>query len=139
MSITELASRATEQEASPGTRPRVLVVDDDTTIRDVVGFMLDRLEYSAETATSGREALLAVTQSPFGIVLMDINMPEMNGIEATRRIRSQLPKERQPAIIAMTANSDLADQAVCIEAGMDFFLSKPVRMGELASLLANSR
>jgi CheY-like chemotaxis protein len=125
----------TEEDASVRTRPRVLLVDDDTTIRDVVGFMLERLDYSSVTVTSGREALDAIMDSTFEIVLMDVNMPEMDGIEATRRIRAEVSNDHQPLIIAMTANSSFADELSCIGAGMNYFLPKPIRMAHLAAAL----
>ena len=125
----------TEDGASVRTRPRVLLVDDDTTIRDVVGFMLDRLEYSTVSVTSGQAAIDAVMESTYEIVLMDVNMPEMDGIEATRRIRAQVSQDHQPVIIAMTANSTFSDELTCIGAGMNYFLPKPIRMAHLAAAL----
>ena len=117
---------------------RVLLVDDDPTIRDVVSLMLERLDFSPVTAATGKEALEAVKESVFEIVLMDVHMPEMDGIEATRRIRGEAPDDHQPAIIAMTANSEASDRDVCTEAGMNYFLPKPIRMAELTAVMQSS-
>jgi CheY-like chemotaxis protein len=123
---------------SASAQPRVLLVDDDTTIRDVVSFMLERLHYSPVAVTNGKEAVEAIMESEFSIVLMDVNMPEMNGIEATKQIRAQLSSVLQPSIIAMTGGSTFEEQFVCIKAGMNYFLPKPIRLEHLAAALETS-
>jgi CheY-like chemotaxis protein len=135
----ETAGSPVPDPAKPANaEPRVLLVDDDTTIRDVVSFMLERLHYSPVAVTNGKEALDAVLESEFSIVLMDVNMPEMNGIEATKQIRAQLSSDHQPSIIAMTAGSTFEEQFVCIKAGMNYFLPKPIRLEHLAAALETS-
>jgi CheY-like chemotaxis protein len=84
---------------------------------------------------NGREATEAVRLAPYDVVLMDVEMPEMDGLDATRSIRRQLPVSRQPRIVAMTASALVEDQSACSEAGMDDYLSKPVRLGELEAAL----
>ena len=74
-------------------------------------------------------------QHPYDLVLMDVMMPRLDGLEATRRIRRELPKSRQPRVIALTARALRSDREACLAAGMDGYLPKPVRMDALASIL----
>jgi len=124
---------ATDGVESP--RPNVLLVEDDTVTREVVLLLLGRLGYRADVAENGIEALAAVHAGSYDLVLMDVHMPEMDGIEATRRIRVELPAQRQPTVIAMTAGFSTDDQVLCRQAGMDDFLPKPVHVQELAAVL----
>jgi len=123
--------------ATVPTRLRLLLVDDDEINRDIVLLMLDRLDQHADAAGNGIEALAAVRSMQYDVVLMDIHMPGMDGLEATCRIRSELSETVQPAIIAMTANVTVEDHVVFLRTGMDDVLSKPVRMRELAAVLEN--
>jgi signal transduction histidine kinase/ActR/RegA family two-component response regulator/HPt (histidine-containing phosphotransfer) domain-containing protein len=116
---------------------RLLVVEDNPVNQKVAMAMLGRLGYRADVASNGSEALAAVRAVRYDVVLMDLQMPEMDGMQATCRIRSDLSMARQPTIIAMTANATTEDKILCLEAGMDHFLAKPVRMKELAETLAN--
>ena len=81
--------------------------------------------YTADVATNGQEAIAAVERRSYDLVLMDVLMPVLDGLEATRRIRAR-DKGKQPVILAMTANVLETDQQVCLQAGMDDYLSKPV-------------
>jgi len=94
-----------------------------------------RLGYKLDFANNGREALEAVRGGDYHIVFMDINMPEMDGEEATRRIREEVPKEAQPWIIALTANALKGDREHFLEVGMDDYLSKPVKLESLERCL----
>jgi CheY-like chemotaxis protein/HPt (histidine-containing phosphotransfer) domain-containing protein len=114
---------------------RILLVEDDLTTREVVLLILRRLNHRPDIAGTGVEALAAIHASPYDFVFMDVQMPEMDGIEATRRIRSELDASRQPVIVAMTANSRLEDRIGCLQAGMDYFVPKPVRFDALAAAL----
>jgi CheY-like chemotaxis protein len=116
---------------------RVLLVEDDATNRDVALLMLSQLGYQAGIAENGVEALAAVQSESYDVVLMDIQMPEMDGMEATRLIRSELPEHLQPTIVAMTATVTAEFQALCLGAGMDQHLPKPVRIAQLAATLGN--
>jgi CheY-like chemotaxis protein len=97
--------------------------------------ILERLGYRAHVAGNGIEALEALGQQLYDVVLMDVQMPEMDGLEAARQIRRQWPEERRPWIIAMTANAMQGDREECLAAGMDDYISKPVRVPELQAAL----
>jgi CheY-like chemotaxis protein len=90
--------------------------------------------YTAEIANDGLAALGALETGTYDVVLMDVQMPELDGLEATRRIREQWP-DRPIRIIAMTANAMEGDRETCLAAGMDDYLSKPIRPADLAAAL----
>jgi PAS domain S-box-containing protein len=113
----------------------ILVAEDNPVNQKVALRMLERAGYQADIAANGLEVLDALESHPYDIVLMDVQMPEMDGLEATRHIRTTLPPERQPHIIAMTAHAIEGDRERCLEAGMDDYLSKPVRMELLVEAL----
>jgi CheY-like chemotaxis protein/HPt (histidine-containing phosphotransfer) domain-containing protein len=114
---------------------RVLVADDDPVNREVVELMLSRLDQQADLAENGLEALDALFARRYDIVLMDIQMPELDGIAATRRIRSELGQASQPEVIAMTAGVTTEDRTRYRQAGMDAVLAKPLQLSELAAAL----
>jgi len=118
---------------------RVLLAEDNIVNQKVALAMLARLGYAADVADSGHQALVALEGAVYDLVLMDVHMPEMDGLEATRRIRAHLAAERQPRIVAMTANAMDVDRIACRDAGMDDFLAKPVRLESLADALARCR
>ena len=98
--------------------------------------VLERLGYTADVASNGLEAVAAVQATAYDVVLMDVQMPEMDGLTATREIRRLLPADRQPYVVAMTANALAGDRETALDAGMDAYLSKPVRRETLAETLA---
>ncbi len=114
---------------------RILLVDDNLINQKVGLNMLKRLGYRANTAGNGIEALEALHHSTYDLVLMDVQMPEMDGVTATQRIRKQWPEEKQPWIVAMTANALVGDKEKYLQAGMDGYISKPVRIHELKEAL----
>ena len=126
----------------PVTRPEgqpplnILVVDDKVDNRKVAARMLAKLGHRSDTVVNGQEAVDAVTRKDYDAVLMDIQMPVMDGLEATRRIRATVPEQRQPRIIALTANALAGDRERCLEAGMDDYVSKPVDAHRLAAAVA---
>ena len=92
--------------------------------------------YEADIAANGLEAVEAVERQPYDLVLMDVQMPEMDGLEATRRIVEQtFRSRRRPWIVAMTANAMDGDREACIEAGMKGYISKPIRVEELVAAI----
>ncbi len=117
----------------------LLVVEDNTVNQTVALSMLGRIGYRADLASNGIEALQALERQTYDVVLMDGQMPEMDGEEATRQIRRRLPSARQPRIIAMTANAMQGDRERYLEVGMDDYISKPIRMEELVRALSNSQ
>ncbi len=100
--------------------------------------MLERLGYRADVAANGLEVCRALEHRPYDVVLMDVQMPEMDGLEATRRIR-RMSGIAQPYIIAMTAHAMKGDREECLLAGMNDYVSKPVRLEQLQEALQNSR
>jgi len=120
---------------TPARPLRILLVDDNPTNQKLALHLLARMGYRAEVAENGREAVAAVSGQPFDVVLMDVQMPEMDGLEATRRIRADLPATHQPHIIAMTAGAMQSDREACLEAGMNDYLSKPIYPEVLAEAL----
>ncbi len=96
--------------------------------------MLKKLGYKADPVADGLEVLQALERQPYDIILMDIQMPEMDGIEATKEIRRRWP-DRGPKIIAITAHALKGDRERCLESGMDEYISKPMQIGELAKAL----
>jgi signal transduction histidine kinase/CheY-like chemotaxis protein len=118
---------------------RILVVEDNMTNQKVALRMLKRLGYEADLATTGIEALKAMYAHAYEVLLMDIQMPEMDGLEATRQIRTRFTPSLQPYIIAMTAAAMQLDREKCLEVGMDDFLAKPTRLDELTQALLRSR
>ena len=112
---------------------RVLLVEDNPVNQKVALLQLKRLGYNADLATDGYEALAALERVPYAVILMDCQMPVMDGYEATRRVRRLY--QRPIIIIAMTANAMTGDRAKCLEAGMDEHLAKPVRLDDLKRVL----
>ncbi|HWN66165.1 MAG TPA: ATP-binding protein, partial [Haliangium sp.] len=111
---------------------RVLVVEDNAVNQRVAVALLQRMGCHVDVAGNGLEALDALGRVSYGMVLMDVQMPEMNGIEATAAIRRRESSGCRLPIVAMTANAHAEDRSRCLEAGMDDYLAKPVRIGELA-------
>ena len=118
---------------------RILLAEDNPVNQKVALKILDKLGYRADVASNGLEVLEALERKPYDVVLMDVQMPEMDGLDASRRICAQWPAESRPRIIAMTANAMIEDREACFAAGMDDYLAKPVRPEELAEALSLAR
>ena len=114
---------------------RLLVVEDNPVNQRVARLLLERMGYQADFAADGQEALDAVARQPYDLVLMDLQMPRMDGLAATRELHRRYPAGERPMVIAMTANATPEDRRACERAGMDGYLAKPVRAEELASAL----
>jgi CheY-like chemotaxis protein len=114
---------------------RILLAEDNTVNQKVALRMLERLGYGADVAADGEEALAALHRQPYDVVLMDVQMPVLNGLEATQRIVETWPEAKRPYIIAMTAEALEGDRERCLAAGMNDYIAKPVRMEDLARAL----
>ncbi|TIV92159.1 MAG: response regulator, partial [Mesorhizobium sp.] len=115
---------------------RILLVDDNATNRKLGFKVLERLGYRAELAGDGQSAISSYAEGRHDIILMDIEMPDMDGVKATRLIRASGSREqRQPYIVALTANAMAGDRERYLDAGMDDYLSKPLRVEELVASL----
>ncbi len=132
-----LLSRAPQapRNLTPVREFRILLVEDNPINQKVALMMLERLGYKTALAKEGLEAVQTLSRERFDLVLMDCLMPEMDGFEATRRIRSAAGHGAQVPIIAMTASAFSKDRQACLEAGMTDFLAKPVREPELRDKL----
>jgi PAS domain S-box-containing protein len=114
---------------------RILLAEDNPMNQKVALRLLDRLGYGADVVPNGLEALAALEQARYDVVLMDVQMPELDGLDTTRRICEQWPPERRPHIIAMTANALPEDREACFAAGMNDYVAKPIRAQALAAAL----
>ncbi len=114
---------------------RILLAEDNTVNQQLALLLLESMGYRADVASNGVEAVEAVNRLPYDLVLMDVQMPEMDGLEATCRIRAEGPSA-QPRIVAMTANAMQGDREACLAAGMDDYLAKPIRPEQLAAVIA---
>jgi CheY-like chemotaxis protein len=131
---TPKPSAHTESTQTHQQQPRILVVDDSHINRRVALRLLEKLGIQAEIAATGREAIEKVKQQHFDIVFMDIQMPEMDGLQATEAIRA-LTQAHQPYIVALTANAFETDRQRSLAAGMNDFLSKPFLFEDLKEKL----
>ncbi|MEO5940675.1 MAG: response regulator [Candidatus Limnocylindrales bacterium] len=116
---------------------RILLAEDNAVNQKLALRLLDRMGYQADVAGDGLEAMAALEREGYDVVLMDVQMPEVDGLEATRRIRTRWP-DRRLRIIAMTANAMAGDRDACLEAGMDDYVSKPIRVEELEVALGRA-
>jgi len=114
---------------------RILLAEDNAVNQKVALRLLERLGYRADVAANGLEVLEALEWRHYDVILMDVQMPEMDGLEATQRIRSLWPEGRQPRIIAMTAHAFQGDRERCLTVGMNDHISKPIRVEELVKAL----
>jgi CheY-like chemotaxis protein len=114
---------------------RILLAEDNLVNQKVALRMLSRLGYEADVVGNGAEALQALRHEQYDVVFMDVQMPEMDGLEATRCIRQDMSIVHRPYIIAMTAAAMQLDREKCLEAGMDDFVAKPTRLEDLTQAL----
>lgn len=114
---------------------RILLADDNLINQKVGVKMLQRLGYRPEVAANGVEVIKLLDQQPFDLIFLDVQMPEMDGYEAARRIRQKWADPQRPNLIAMTGNALEGDRERCLEAGMDDYVAKPVRIPELQAVI----
>jgi CheY-like chemotaxis protein len=114
---------------------RILVAEDNAINQKVILRLLERMGYQADVAANGVEVLQALRRLPYSVILMDVQMPEMDGIETTRRIHEEFSVGCQPYIIALTAHALEGDRERLLSSGMDDYVSKPIRMEDLVAAL----
>ncbi|HEY2737848.1 MAG TPA: response regulator, partial [Thermoanaerobaculia bacterium] len=127
--------RLSEHPPSQATSLRILLAEDNSANQRVATLMLSRLGHRADVAGNGLEALAALRRQRYDVVLMDLQMPDMDGLEAARRVRAEIPLEDQPWIVAMTASVMREQQEACRAAGMDDFVAKPISLPSLRTAL----
>ncbi|HEY5597058.1 MAG TPA: response regulator, partial [Candidatus Bipolaricaulota bacterium] len=113
---------------------RILLAEDNAVNQKVALRILQQIGYRADVASNGIEAIESVERQPYDVILMDVQMPELDGLEATRRIVKRWPRKR-PRVVAMTANAMQGDRELCLKAGMDDYITKPIRVDELVGAL----
>jgi CheY-like chemotaxis protein len=136
----EHANRHLMDEGTPASQAshrwaRLLVVEDNVANLKVAVRMVEKLGYRADVAANGTEAIRAVSEMHYDAVLMDCHMPELDGFEATRQIRRDEPDGKHTPVIAMTASALSGDRERCLAAGMDDYISKPIKMHVVAAVL----
>jgi CheY-like chemotaxis protein len=114
---------------------RILVAEDNKVNQQLALQLLERMGYRADVAANGLEAIASLYRQHYDVVFMDVHMPEMDGLTATQRICEEWPLTSRPRIIAMTANAMQGDREKCLSAGMDDYISKPIRVEELVRSL----
>jgi CheY-like chemotaxis protein len=137
--VTQRAAAPTQQALDPGMatrRPlRILVAEDNLVNQKLALRLLQQMGYRADLVSNGIEAIDSVQRQTYDVVLMDVQMPEMDGLEASRRITAKWPNGKRPHIVAMTANAMQGDREMCLAAGMDDYVTKPIRVNELIEAL----
>lgn len=114
---------------------RILLVEDNAVNQKLALRLLDQMGYRADVAGNGLEAIEALERQTYDVALMDVQMPEMDGLEASRHICARWKREERPRIVAMTANAMQGDREMCLEAGMDDYVSKPIHLEDLVAAL----
>ncbi len=118
---------------------RILLAEDNVVNQKLAMRLLQQMGYRADLASNGIEAIESVARQAYDVVLMDVQMPEMDGLEASRRITARYPPDKRPRIIAMTANAMQGDREECLAAGMDDYVTKPIRVDALVQALMQVR
>src|SRR5215470_14966459 len=132
------AEASASAEASPVTL-RILLAEDNAVNQTVALRLLERLEHRADVVANGHQVLERLERAPYDVILMDVQMPGMDGLEASRAVCARWPSGQRPRIIAMTAEAMEGDRERCLAAGMDDYLAKPIRLEELRRALGECR
>ncbi|MBI2723788.1 MAG: response regulator, partial [Chloroflexi bacterium] len=137
---TTVGARGAAPEPAAGPRAeRLLLAEDNVVNQKVALAILHRLGFRADVAANGLEVLAAVERQPYDVILMDVHMPEMDGLEAARRLGEMGPDAaRRPWIVALTANAMQGDREMCLAAGMDDYISKPIKAADLLAAIKRS-
>jgi CheY-like chemotaxis protein len=114
----------------------ILLVEDNPVNQKVAIRYLQRMGYRADAVANGLEAVHAMRERDYQLIFMDVQMPEMDGYAATREIRAKTAQDRQPIIIALTANAMQGDRERCLAAGMDDYITKPVKIDEIQRIIS---
>lgn len=114
---------------------RILLAEDNAVNQKVAVRILDRLGFQADVVQNGLEAVEAASKRPYDLILMDIQMPEMDGLAAAIKIREELPADKQPKIVALTANTQPEERQLYLDSGMDDYVNKPIRIPEIQAML----
>jgi CheY-like chemotaxis protein len=117
---------------------RILLAEDNIVNQKLALRLLGAMGYEADVAANGLEAVEAIERQPYDLILMDMQMPEMDGLEATRTIRRRLAAGARPRIVAMTANVSDEDRREAADAGMDAYVTKPIRVPDLVGALLDT-
>lgn len=114
---------------------KILIAEDNIVNQKLAISLLNMMGYRVDSVMNGKEVLDILSQKDFDIIFMDIQMPEMNGIEATEMIIKTIPVEKQPLVIAITANAMVGDREKCLEVGMVDYMAKPIKIAELQKMI----
>jgi len=114
---------------------RILLAEDNVVNQKLALRILQQMGYRADLASNGLEAVESVERQTYDVVLMDVQMPEMDGLEASRRLTAKYKPQERPRIVAMTANAMAGDREMCLAAGMDDYITKPIRVEQLVEAL----
>jgi signal transduction histidine kinase/ligand-binding sensor domain-containing protein/DNA-binding response OmpR family regulator len=134
-SATDSKSKALDRNLGVRCPLAILLAEDNVVNQKVAVRLLERMGYRPDVAANGLEVLEAMRRRQYDLILMDLHMPEMDGLEATRQIRSGWDQDKQPIVIAMTADAMQGDREECLNAGMDDYVSKPVQIEQLQATL----
>ena len=133
---THFEEDVAKEEPLPVVPLRILLAEDNAVNQKLALSFLEKLGFGAEVVGDGLQVLEAVERDTFDVILMDVQMPEMDGLEAARRLCALYSRETRPRIVAMTANAMAGDREICLQAGMDDYLSKPIRLEQLRAALS---
>ncbi|WP_158506759.1 hybrid sensor histidine kinase/response regulator [Geminocystis sp. NIES-3709] len=135
--LNKTVEKLTETKKMSSQEIKILVAEDNRVNQKLILNFLKKLGYSADIANNGKEVLNSIEMKPYDIIFMDVEMPEMDGITATKKVHEILPSEHLPIIIAMTAHDDDENKKICQDVGMKDYLPKPIKLAKLESILNN--